>query len=341
MRILIISLSGAGDVLMATPMIKQIKKVFPKAKIECLVMQGEISKQVLEGNKSIDGVIYFNFLKRGFLKSLKMCLKLRKRNYDLSITTYPQARYHYSLVSYLIGAKRRIGFVYDSERFPLNNFFFTDTIKENFNEHVVKNNIGVLRLFRQTEENDNLSVEFNLDKKSLAFASRLFRKRKIKKAIAIHPGSGLTKNFYLKRWPEKNFVKLCKELKDRYFIFLIGGPEEKNLRERIIEASGIDRFRIFNLDENIQNTAAVIKKAGILITNDTLAGHVAAAIGVKVIALFGPTSWKNTGPFTKNKVIINKRPSSVEPYRHGSKGITKEQASYIRKICVDDVLKTI
>ncbi len=342
-KILIIALSGAGDVLMSTPLIKELRLNYPKAEIDCLVMQGRVASDILSNNKDISRVIYFNFMKEGVIKSLSFCKKMRKESYDLSITVYPQARYAYSVVSCLIGARRRIGFNYDSQSIKLNRLFFTDTLEENFSEHVVMNNLKVLSLLGLRRKVKNPSLILNLGKSNINFANSFFTKNKIKKAVAIHAGSGTTKNFILKRWSKDKFAQTANILnkKKGYQIILLGGKDEQELKDYIANQSNLTKNKeIFNLDTDILNTAAVIKKCRLLITNDTIMGHIAAAFGTKVVALFGLSEDKNTGPFTKNKVIICKRPKSVAPFQHGSR-ITREQALCMDKIEVNDVLGVI
>ena len=342
MKILAISLSGAGDVLMATPLIKELRLNYPKARIDCLVMQGRIAADILKNNRDISRIIYFNFMREGIFKSLKFCGKLRKENYDLSITTYPQARYHYSIISCLAGAKKRIGFNYDNQLLKLNNLFFTDALKEDFSSHVVSNNLNVLKVLNLRQKIKSPKIVLNLSRSSVKFAEDFFRKNDIKKAVAVHAGSGTTKNFALKRWNKDKFAELCLKLsREGFKIILLGGKDENGLKNYIIAKSGLMGNReIFNLDTEIQNVAAIIRKCALVVSNDTIMGHIAAAVGARVISLFGPTSPENTAPYSKNAAIICKRPKEIKPFMHGSK-ITKEQASYMDKISVSEVLSKI
>ncbi len=340
MKILFIMLSGAGDVLMATPLIKEIRKAFPKARIDALVMQNILTKELLQYNPDINNAIYFNFPKEGYINSLKFCFSLRKK-YDLSITTYPQARYHYSIVSMLIGAKKRIGFNYGSQKLKLNKLFFHNLINEDFQSHVVANNLKAL-YFLNAKKPALPKLILKLDKQSKEFAEQFFKKNKIKKSVIIHAGSGLTKSFILKRWPIKNFAQLAKKLNKQknYKILLIQGPEEKDINKQIIQCSGLKKDKdIFIIETDILKAAAIIKSSNLVISNDTVIGHMAAALNTKVISLFGPTSPENTAPFTNNKVIICKRPNHIEPYKHGQKGITTKQAEYMKMITPEDVFQ--
>jgi len=325
---------------MATPLIHELRLNYPKSKIDVLVMQGEICRDLLKNNKDIDNLIYFNFMKKGFLKSFLFCNKLNKERYDLSINCYPQSRLHYSFVSYLIHARKRIGFNYETQKLKVNKIIFTDTINENFSEHVVYNNLKVLDLLGLKRKKKNPKLIFNLARNDKNFADLYFKKNRIKKAVSIHAGSGTTKNFVLKRWPKERFALLCKEIRerDRFKIILMGGEEENELKRWIIKNSGLKEGKeIFNLNADINKTSAIIKKSVMVISNDTIIGHIAAALDVPIISLFGPTSPRNTAPFTEKKIVLHKNPENVELWKHGRKGISKKQASLIYNIRVRDV----
>jgi hypothetical protein len=118
------------------------------------------------------------------------------------------------------------------------------------------------------------------------------------------------------------------------------GSEEVSLNKEIIKKAGLkENLDIFIFSENVKKSAAIIKKSKLAISGDTIVGHIAAAVETPVICLFGPTSWQNTAPYTNKRVILSKRPESVRPYIHGRKGITWEQAKYMKDISVDEVLR--
>jgi ADP-heptose:LPS heptosyltransferase len=335
-------LSGAGDVLQATPLIKEIRKKHPKAEVDALVMQNILTKEILLHNPDLDNVTYFNFPKEGYLKSLKFCLSLWKK-YDLSITTYPQARFEYSLVTSFINAKKKIGFSYDSEKLGLSKLLYDPVQKENFEKHVVQNNLDILPIFGVDQSKLKPELILKVDKSSKDFAKDFFKKNKLKKTVVLHAGSGLTKNFILKRWPIENFAELSKQLaKLGYKVLIIQGPEEKDINSEIISLSGLKKNKdIFIVEEDILKAAAIMEKSNLIISNDTVIGHMAAALKTKVISLFGPTSPENAAPFTQNKIVICKRPTHIKPYKHGLKGITSKQARYMNEITVEEVLKHV
>ncbi|MAE49246.1 hypothetical protein CMI48_00290 [Candidatus Pacearchaeota archaeon] len=340
MKILLIALSGAGDVLMATPLLHELRRNYPKAKIDVLVQQGQITEDILKHNPDTNKVILFNFLKQGTPRSLLFCYNLRKEKYDLSITLYPQARYHYTGISFLIGAKKRIGFHYQSQPLNLNSLFYHNVLYEDLNKHVVENNLKILEALNILQKRKP-KLHLHLKKINENFATKFLKKNKIKKPVVIHAGSGTMKNFTSKRWPLSRFAELAKKLvfKQKAQVILAGGPDEALLKQTLIHQSGlIPGKQIFDLDTNINNTAAIMKKSKLVISNDTVIAHLAAAVGTHVIALFGPTEATHTGPFTEKATLLSKRPSAIKPYQHGAKRITHAQAQTMKLISVQDVL---
>ena len=110
MKILILALSGIGDALMFTPALKLLRQSLPSAQIDTLVMfKG--TKEIYETNPNFNKVIHFDFLKEGAANSLKFVVGLRKK-YDATINVYPSNRKEYNLISFLIGAKKRVGVEY-------------------------------------------------------------------------------------------------------------------------------------------------------------------------------------------------------------------------------------
>jgi lipopolysaccharide heptosyltransferase II len=339
MKILLICLSGAGDVLMTTPAIEELRKKFPSAGIDYLVMQGKICSEILKNNPFLNKIIHFDFRKEGIINSLKFISKLRKEKYDFSISFYPQARYHYSIVSYLIGAKKKIGFRYSRRILDLNALLFNKLVKEDFSKHVVENNLEILKIFDK-KISKTKNPKMYLDASSRIFAKNYFKKNKINSPVILHAGSGITKNFYLKRWKKEKFADLARMLvkKDKVKIILVGGPEEAKLNEEIVLLSKLKKNKeIFLLQENLLNVAAIIEKSLLTISNDSVIGHLSAAVDTPVISLFGPTCPINTSPYSKKTNILCKRPKQIPPYRHGSKNISKKQAETIDLIKVEEV----
>src|SRR3989338_1074345 len=115
-KILIIRSGAVGDVLMTTPLVKAVRKRFPKAKISYLV--GNWSKDVLKNNPYVDSIISFNdsiIFKRDILKILALIKKLRREKFDICFIL--DKSHWWNMLAYACRIKTRIGFNRNGEGF--------------------------------------------------------------------------------------------------------------------------------------------------------------------------------------------------------------------------------
>src|SRR5438270_12326622 len=103
MKILVISLAGIGDTILATPLIQELRANFPEAQIDALVLWA-VSKDVLEGNPHLNAIYQQNLLRESKVKALRFLQPLRHQNYDVSINTHPQRRRHYRVIARLLAS---------------------------------------------------------------------------------------------------------------------------------------------------------------------------------------------------------------------------------------------
>src|SRR4030095_1057502 len=101
MKILVNSLAGIGDTLIATPLIRELRRQFPQARLEAFVFY-KASRELLEGNANVDAVHHLNLVHAGIPASLQFISTLRKNRYDISINTHPQSRIWYRVIARLI-----------------------------------------------------------------------------------------------------------------------------------------------------------------------------------------------------------------------------------------------
>lgn len=304
-RILVLSLAGAGDTLLATPLIAEVRRHFPRARIEVLTMQGAPPREVLAHNPAVDEVLGFDFMAAGRRRSVIECLRLRRRHYDLSFTVMPQNRLEYNLITLLIGARRRVGFEFMCNCGARPRLLLTNVVREDRRLHVVENNLRLLteglglplkgspphvpRLFPQPDHETRAEAAL----RSLGLLGQPW--------IGFHPGSGTTKNLILKRWPVARWAELARRVVSRHpeaRILLFGSAEERPLRDEVARRSGLGPARIMAApDGQVLDTAALIRRMAVFVCGDTLLTHVAAAMGVPTVEIVGPTDPSATGPY--------------------------------------------
>jgi heptosyltransferase II len=305
-KVLVYALSGIGDALMFTPALQLMRKHLPEAQIDALVMFGGV-KDNYERTGLFDSVIHFDFMKEGATKSLFFLSKLAGK-YDYTINVYPSNRKEYNIISFLSLAKNRGAISYIRKDKRNLGFLNSIRIQEKDNFHNVEENILLVRKMfdiKDYEENDllfplngndeNFAIDF-LNRKTLAEDDLI---------IGFHAGCATLKNHIRRRWGPEKFIGLAKKLIEELNakIILFGGPEEQELNGSIL--SEVNNPSIFIVDSNnLAESAALIKKCKIMVTNDSSLMHVSAAMKRKVVAIIGPTNSNYIYPWhTKHKIV--------------------------------------
>lgn len=292
MKILLIALSGIGDALMFTPALRFLKESYPDCQTDALVMIKGV-KEIYERNPDINSVYHFDFMREGGARSLKYLASFRKK-YDASINVYPSNRKEYNIISSLIGAKKRAAVKYN--RMDKQNFGFLNNIRieEDDNRHNVLTNIFMVeKLFGKKSEKE-FPLQFYLSEGDKLFSEILLKKKNINDkdlVIGFHPGCATLKNHIKRRWEPEKFAKLGKQLikETGAKIFLFGGPEEKELKGSIYKMIDQENVTVIETD-NLPQSAAVMKRCNLFITNDSSLMHVSSSLGLKVVAIIGPTN---------------------------------------------------
>jgi heptosyltransferase II len=306
MKILILALSGIGDALMFTPALKLLRQSLPSAQIDALVMyQG--TKEIYETNPNLNKVIHFDFLKEGNLNSLKFILRLRKK-YTATISVYPSNRKEYNFINFLLSAEKRVGVEYlranNSNLGWLNNV----TILENDKTHNVQTNIKLIEKLLSKKFNEEPAMEIQLSDEHITLAKDYLKKDNIKDndiVVGFHPGCATLKNHIKRRWEQEKFAELGKKLiKEKAAkVFLFGGPEEAELKSSISSMINSKNCFVIKTDKFLQSIA-IMKRCNVFVTNDSALMHVASALGLRTIAIIGPTNSYYIHPWKTEHQIV-------------------------------------
>lgn len=306
MKILINALSGIGDALMFTPSLKLLKEAHPNSEIHALVMFKAVN-DFYERNSNISKVIHFDFLSEGFFKSLKFIFSLRGR-YDISINVYPSNRKEYNVINFLIGANQRAAVKYLRKDFRNLGFLNNTTIIENDSLHNVQTNLKLCEKLTNIKPNNEPPLEFPLTGSDFRFASNLLEQLNITNSdlvIGFHPGSAILKNQANRRWEPEKFAELGRRLIEKINanILVFGGPTEDELKETIVKQINLpNAFAVSS--HNLTESAAVMKRCNVFVTNDSSLMHIASALQLKVVAIIGPTNPNYIYPWkTEHKIV--------------------------------------
>ncbi len=312
MKILALPLYGIGDVLMTTPALKNIKEKLPSARLTYLHMF-KTTRDVLIKNPNVDENIHFPFLEAGRLASARFILGLRGK-YDIAINFYPSNRRDYNLASFLSGCPVRIGHTYVKRNLRELNSLKNRTFREDDNLHNVEENLRLLD-YLGIKEPIPYPMEIFLTEEEEKEAELWLREKGIsvdgQTLIAgFHPGTSAFKEHVNKRWPAQKFCELIDMLSgispaSRFLVF--GGPEEAGLKEEIKRGCSRATAFVHAVDtRGIRQTAALMKRCGLFISNDSGLMHLSAALKVPTVGIFGPTNPKWVSPWgERTKVVRN------------------------------------
>lgn len=287
-KILVIKSAAIGDVLLASPVIENLRYYFPNAEINFLTQK--YCKEALTGNPFVSRILTYNLeWDTGWF----IIKKIRKQKYDMIIDLYCNPRT--ALISFLSGAKYKVGF-----RFKGRTYAYNIKIKPRSAEvHNVEFNLDSLRAIGLKIITNK--PKFYINDIHREFAANFFKLNDLlgKKIIGINPsGTWQTKVWY----PEK-FVELLKAIDGKFLTILFWGNEnEKRIAMKIQTESGGKPILIPETD--LKYMAALIEKCSVFLTNDTGPMHIASALGVNVVAIFGPTNPHLQGPLNNNSIIV-------------------------------------
>lgn len=219
-------------------------------------------------------------------------------------------------------APQRVGFAKPRE--PAAKWFYTQAV-ETSGVHVVEQG---MELAREISGRCDLIVQFSfpVDAEAEAWADAELRRRGIHDFVIMNPGAG----WGAKRWPVERYAELAKVLaKDGLATVMNLGPGEEKLALSLEEkSSGAAQAIASSLSQLI----ALVRRAKLFIGGDTGPVHLAAALGIPVVAIYGPTNPARNGPFGPNGSNHN----SIKVLRNSA-----SQTSHARRSAPDSGLLQI
>ena len=305
-----------GDLVLTTPIFRELKRVFPDAEITLLTSSGTGS--VLNNNPHIDHFIWHK-RKESYSELNKLIKKLHKEKFDLVYDA------HRSLRSiWIVWNLTRFRFHTTPKVWLINKRSWQRSLLINFKLNFLNNTPPqrqhlLLPLQNQTSLVLNNHTELFPDQNTVMQIKNFLNKNNLlqKKYIAI----GASASYPLKRWPLKYFQELISKLiKQDCPVVLVGGanePENTKLEHdfsgKVINAAG--KFTPLE-------SAELLRHARIVVTNDTSISHLAEAMQTPAIVFFGATVREfGYPPFLKESTIMEtKEKLSCRPCSRDGRG---------------------
>ena len=350
MKILVISLAGIGDALLATPLIHELRANFPDVTIDALVFWAG-ARDLLANNPHLQRIHQCNSFEVGAPAFLKYMFSLRRQRYDISINTHPQSKVAYRLVARIIGATQRLSHSYGNSNF-FDKLLVTQSLPQDYAIHSADNNLKLLSLLGRAPQRAEHEFELFLTPGEIAAAEAIARQRQLatRRVVGIHVGSGTTKNLRLKRWPVENYIALIRQLtaaRPEVAVLLFGGPEEEEENARIAHEAAHPNL-VIPTTRSIREAAALMKHCEVFLSVDNAMMHFAAAMKVPKQVLiesmaFGPTLEPYGRPYrlVKNPAVHGR---NLDYYRYDGKGIRgteQELRQIMQAVTVEDVFTAL
>jgi heptosyltransferase-2 len=298
--ILIRATNWVGDAVMTLPALEAVHENFPSARITVLARPWVAP--LFKNHPFVNDVIVFQKYE-SFIKDLSgfrsLIESIKEKNFDLAILF--QNAFDAAIIAYLGGVKNRVGFDSDGR-----GILLTHAIKrtdEIFKAHQIEYYLSILKALGLEAESRDPVIHISED--NLVKADKILKKRGINNddfVIGFAPGAIFGN---AKRWPPERFAEIGDLAAQRWGAktIIIGSKKEKYIGSVVaglMRHNPIDFCGITSLEEAI----AIINRCNFFLSNDSGLMHVAAALGVPTLAIFGSTDHIATGPRgPKTKIV--------------------------------------
>lgn len=341
MKILIFCLPGIGDGLMATPMIKLLRKKYPHDDIDVACMFDGVA-YIFKNNPFITRTYVLHLYKNDIRNAFVQLLPLRKKKYDISILSFPAYRSEYHIVQRLIGAKKRIATRFESGYWRECNFLDTHLVPVDETKHNVINNLQLLTAlgidWQKVTKKENIRYDFFPSHEDKTFGEQYIKNLgwKNKNIIGIHPGSTNSPAALLRRWPIDRYAEVAKKLiNNKKNILIFTGPDEQGIGERLQKlVNNPDHCVIVNT--TFGQAVGVLNTIDLLLCNDNGFGHLAVALHKPIITLWASTNDIWSSPYDKSLVTLLRPKGYASWYRYD----LKREVPHIEKDGMGDITVT-
>jgi heptosyltransferase-2 len=334
-KILIAQTSFLGDLVLATPLISEARRRFPRALLAVLCTLR--ARSLLEGNRDIDEIITDDKRgrDRGWRGLRRKARELAGRGFTLAISPHKSLRT--ALLLFLARIPRRVGF-----RQSAGWFLYHDRVDRESFRHDVERNLSLLRPFGVEPENCDRRLRVEGEPHGRESVAQLLRSLGIRRdgiVFGVNPGSV----WPTKRWAAEEYAKLIMKLKRRYRceVILFGAPEDVEIVAAIQALSGNAGVSLAG-KIGLGELAWALDGCDVFITNDSAPMHMAVARDVPVVAIFCATT-PSLGfyPYSSKAVVVEKGLSCRPCASHGGRRCPLGTEDCMRLIKADDVLRGV
>ncbi len=287
-----------GDLLMTTPLLEVIRHNYPDAKITYVA--GTWSKVIVEHVPSVSSVIDCGTvgipgrytLRNYFL----LALRLRRKHFDLAFVLDRSPML--TLLPWLANVPRRVGPDSLGRGFSLTDRVTVSSSPKHL-QHQADIYLDLARALKLVVNHPYMRfVPTEAEQQQVPFTPDTSR---LPVAVFIGGGSNPGMELTSKRWPVERYREIVYKLvhERNAQVLLIGGSDDAALNSSLLHDLDVPEGSVLNLagKTNFGESAALLQRCKLFIGNDSSPMHLAAAVNIPVIAIFGPTSPQEYGPY--------------------------------------------
>ena len=324
-----------GDIVLALPALTALHKSLPDANITWLI-RPEFAP-LLENHPHLNDVIIFDrkllgkawFHPHAFASLISLIRRLRRSKFDAVIDL--QGLFRTASLAWLTGCKKRFGIAKARE---LAHFFYTHKVTQDEQcIHLVDYYLKIIQSITASET--QAQFVFPQDSSAVNSMASLLNSHGIKpdNYAVLVPGSARSD----KCWPTQRFAVLADKISSQFHLSIVatGTASEKDTIENLKDLVNVP-ITNFADQTSLSQLIALLKAAKLVVTNDTGPGHIAAALGVPLVMIFGRSNPARVAPYARPQCVV-----AVEPNGRGLHPDSSDPKYNINNITVAQVYQKV
>lgn len=320
MNILVVKLGSIGDIIHTLPSLAALRQQFPDARIDWLVETR--SRDILLDNPMIDDLLEVDTLswrKRlhlpGTWKAIGSSIqRLRARRYDVIFDF--QGLIKSGVCAWLARSSRRVGFELKGLRETLAGVFVNEHVAvPEGRPHIIDKNLSLLKAVGiETRER---KFPLNVSEEMIVRGEASLDSMGLVDYVVINPGAG----WVTKKWSPELYGELAHQIQRHWDLksLVIWGPGEKSAARTVVENSkGAAQLAP---QTSLREIIPFLNRSQLFVGGDTGPFHLASALGVSMVGIFGPSDPAQNGPFASDDEVVWKQVSCSPCYKRRCPGL--------------------
>jgi heptosyltransferase-1 len=290
-----------GDVVHALPVAAALRARFPQGRVTWVVERREAA--LLRGNPDLDDVVQVDtrsWRRLQELTSIRDVLgRLRRARFDVAVDL--QGLLKTGLLTAATGARIRIGLTAFRCREPVNVLFTNRRVEPPASaRHIVDQLLSLLAPLGGSMGPPTFRLPSAPTAEEAAEAFFMGHGLKVGgRVVVLNPGAGRAN----KRWPVSRFLELARRLRVEAGATVVAwGPAELDQARAIAEGAGA---ALLAPPTDLDGLLAVLRRVRVVVAADTGPLHMAAALGIPCVGLYGPTDPERNGPYGPGHRILH------------------------------------